>query len=596
MTRSEPACPPQLPRAASKRTTLVRFEPASLLFEADYHESWGFHKAVVERFANMRLDAIALKAMGVVQVRLWWSCYDLERTAPVGAGPSEQRFGHPMMEEEDEEESTAPEGNTGAALGRLREEALLLFGGKTGAAVKRRQSMFESYKTEAASLALMAAERADPEAPWAQTQALGGRTSAIDHSIELLAQARTACGHFFGPRNKLAELFDQAEEELRAFLRVQSSEFIQARALLQPHDSGNQHQHAPLSGINMLASGSTSGASHYQPDDCDDRELQEALAQSLKMDRATALEEAELQEALAQSLNMVVQADVTLALKNYEIFNQLKPGLVTREQVAASSAGINGWAKYPLTARRHVEAEEDDWPRWVVLDEGKEGPSEDEHELEGRCPVHPPGDREEDDWPRCVVLDEDRVQRVQSLLDEDKEGSSEDELEGRCPVHPRGDHEEEQSLQRALLASLGHVVTFGVLDDWVDDDDRVDGDWAMQALGEAYERLAIETKVKEAIQADNTNEAVKELMAVAKEHQLQCAAHRSAAACLAPSRSARPAHARYFSTRTLCTTHALNALLHALHCALHSPSMIRTLPTLRTHTSFHARSVQSTAS
>ena len=294
----------------------------------------------------------------------------------------------------------------------------------------------------------------------------------------------------------------------------------------------------------MLASGSTSGANYYQSDDCDDRELQDALAQSLRMDRATALEEAELQEALAQSLNMVVPADVTLALRNYEIFHQLKPGLVTREQVAASSAGINGWAINPQTARH--EAEEDDWPRWVVLDEGKEGPSEDE--LEGRCPVHPRGDREEDDWPRCVVLDEDRVQRVQSLLDEDKEGSSEDELEDRCPVHPRGDHEEEQSLQRALLASLGHVVTFGVLDDWVDDDDRVDGDWAMQALGEAYERLAIEAKVKEAIQADNTNEAVKELMAVAKEHQLQCAAHRSAAACLAPSGSARPAHARYFST------------------------------------------------
>ena len=230
MTRSEPACPPQLPRAASKRTTLVRFDPTSLLFEADYHESWGFHKAVVERFANTRLDAKALKAMGVVQVRLWWSCCDLESTAPVGAAaaPSQQRFGHPMMEEEEEEEeSTAPAGNTGAALGRLREEALLLFGGKTA----KRQSMFESYKPEAASLALMAAERADPEAPWAQTQALGGRTSAIDGSIELLAQARTACGHFFGPRNKLAELFDQAEEELRAFLRVQSSEFIQARAL-----------------------------------------------------------------------------------------------------------------------------------------------------------------------------------------------------------------------------------------------------------------------------------------------------------------------------------------------------------------------------
>ena len=359
-----------------------------------------------------------------------------------------------MLEEEDEEESTAPAGNTGAALGRLREEALLLFGDKTGAAVKRRQSMFERYKTEAASLALMAAKRVDPEALWSQTQE--GRTSAINQSIELLAQARTACGHFYGPRNKLAELFDQAEEELE---NLATARF----------------------GINMLASGGPSGANYNQPDDRDDRELQEALAQSLKMDLPTALEEAELQEALAQSLNMVVPADVTSALSNYEIFHQLKPGLVTREQVAASSAGINGWAINPQTARH--EAEEDGWV----------------------------------------------------VLDEDKEGSSEDELEGRCPVHPRGDDEEEQSLQRALLASLG-VVTFGALDD-DHDDDHVDDDrdWAMQALGEAYERLAIEAKVKEAIQADNTNEAVKALMAVAKEHQLQCAAHRSAAACLAPS-------------------------------------------------------------
>jgi hypothetical protein len=510
MSRSDPASPPQLPRAASKRTNLVRFELTSLLLEADYHESWGFHKAVVERFANMRIDAKALRAMGVVQVRLWWACCGLESTALVGAaaGPSQQRIRHPM--EEEEEESTAP------ALGRLREEALLLFGGKTGSAVKRRQSMFESYKTEAASLALMAAELVDsvPEAQWSQTQGPGG-SNKCNHSIELLKQARAACGHFFGPRNHLAELFDQANEELCAFLRVQSSECIRGpRALpLATTRFGEPTTTCSLSGINMLTRGGPSGANYHPPHDPDDRELQEALAQSLKMDRDRELEEAELQEAVALSLNMVVPANMTSALSNYEIFHQLKPGLVTREQVAASSAGINGWAiMNPQTARH--EAEEDGCP--------------------SPCEA----------WDGWMVLDED------------KEVASEDELQDRCPVQPCGDKEEEQSLQRALLASLG-VVTFSVLDD--DHDDHDHDHRAMQALQEAYERLAIEAKVKEAIQADNTNAAVKALMAVAKEHQLQCAAPPCRAACLhapppPPSRSARPvpAHKLTSAPTTLC--------------------------------------------
>ena len=205
---------------------------------------------------------------------------------------------HPTIEEEEEEEeeSTAPAGNTGAALGRLHEEALLLFGGKTGAAAKRRQSMFESYKTEAASLALMAAERVELEAQWSQTQ--GSRTHAIKASIELLAQARDACGHFFGPRDELAELFDQADEELRA---------------LRQHDLENQHQHAHTG---------TSSASYYQPDDRHDSELQEVM-QDEHEDEALAM-------ALAQSLEIVLPADMTSALRNYEIFHQLIPRAHTR--------------------------------------------------------------------------------------------------------------------------------------------------------------------------------------------------------------------------------------------------------------------------
>ena len=346
---------------------------------------------------------------------------------------------HPTIEEEEEEgESTAPTGNTGAALGRLHEEALLLFGGKTGAAAKRRQSMFESYKTEAASLALMAAERVELEAQWSQAQ--GSRTHAIKASIELLAQARDACGHFFGPRDELAELFDQADEELRA---------------LRQHDLENQHQHAHTG---------TSSASYYQPDDRHDSELQEVM-QDEHEDEALAM-------ALAQSLEIVLPADMTSALRNYEIFHQLIPGSVTREQVAASAAGINGWAINPQTAP-HKAKENGYWGSWGVFDEG--GEEEGKGEPVDRCPVRPVH-----------------------------------------PVHPRGDEEEEQSLQRALLASLG--VTFGVDDNH--DRDRVYDHWAERER----EKLAIAAEVKRAIRAHNTNEAVKALMAVAKEHELQCAA------------------------------------------------------------------------
>ena len=347
---------------------------------------------------------------------------------------------HPTIEEEEEEEeeSTAPAGNTGAALGRLHEEALLLFGGKTGAAAKRRQSMFESYKTEAASLALMAAERVELEAPWSKAQ--GSRTHAIKASIELLAQARDACGHFFGPRDELAELFDQADEELRA---------------LRQHDLENQHQHAHTG---------TSGASYYQPDDRHDRELQEVM-QDEHEDEA-------LTKALALSLEAVLPADMTSALRNYEIFHQLIPGSVTCEQVAASSEGINAWAINPQTAR-HKAKENSYWGSWGVFDEG--GEEEGKGEPVDRCPVRPVH-----------------------------------------PVHPRGDEEEEQALQRALLASLR--VTFGVVDNH--DRDRDYDHWAEVER----EKLAIGAKVKKAVRAHNTNEAIKALMAVAKEHELQCAA------------------------------------------------------------------------
>ena len=50
------------------------------------------------------------------------------------------------------------------------------------------------------------------------------------------------------------------------------------------------------------------------------------------------------------------------ALRNYELFHQLKRGSATHTQVALSSAGIDGWAG------------------WLVPDEGEEGAAEGEPE------------------------------------------------------------------------------------------------------------------------------------------------------------------------------------------------------------------------
>ena len=75
----------------------------------------------------------------------------------------------------------------------------------------------------------------------------------------------------------------------------------------------------------------------------------------------------ELQEALALSLNSRDTAGAAgaaaaqeHALRNYELFHQLKRGSATYAQVAASSAGIDAWAMNPQTAQH--EAEADGWP------------------------------------------------------------------------------------------------------------------------------------------------------------------------------------------------------------------------------------------
>ena len=63
------------------------------------------------------------------------------------------------------------------------------------------------------------------------------------------------------------------------------------------------------------------------------------------------------------------------ALRNYELFHQLKRGSATYAQVAASSAGIDAWAMNPQTAQHEAEAD-----GWVVPHEGEEGAAEGEPE------------------------------------------------------------------------------------------------------------------------------------------------------------------------------------------------------------------------
>ena len=123
----------------------------------------------------------------------------------------------------------------------------------------------------------------------------------------------------------------------------------------------------------------------------------------------------ELQEALALSLNAcdtaggAAAAAQEHALRNYELFHQLKRGSATYEQVAASSAGIDAWAMSPQTAQHEAEAD-----GWVVPHEGEEGVAEGE-----------PGD------PRPVRA---------------------------------GDDLEAKALQRALLASIGVNFDGGAVD------------------------------------------------------------------------------------------------------------------------------------
>ena len=71
------------------------------------------------------------------------------------------------------------------------------------------------------------------------------------------------------------------------------------------------------------------------------------------------------------------------------------------------------------------------------------------------------------------------------------------------------------------------------------------------------EKRAIGLKIKEAIESDETAEAVKALMAVAKEHELQCAApRRRRAATPSPRRHPFPRHRRARHAHPLCTLSA----------------------------------------
>ena len=78
------------------------------------------------------------------------------------------------------------------------------------------------------------------------------------------------------------------------------------------------------------------------------------------------------------------------------------------------------------------------------------------------------------------------------------------------------------------------------------------------------EKRAIGLKIKEAIESDETAEAVKALMAVAKEHELQCAAPRRRRDATPSRATAAPA------TRTLSAP-SLHPSLHPL-CTLSAPS------------------------
>ena len=74
------------------------------------------------------------------------------------------------------------------------------------------------------------------------------------------------------------------------------------------------------------------------------------------------------------------------------------------------------------------------------------------------------------------------------------------------------------------------------------------------------EKRAIGLKIKEAIESDETAEAVKALMAVAKEHELQCAAPRR-------RRAATPARAAAVPATLRSAASAASAAAPAVHRA-----------------------------
>ena len=71
----------------------------------------------------------------------------------------------------------------------------------------------------------------------------------------------------------------------------------------------------------------------------------------------------------AEMLRVMQISKEEAAMRNYEVFHQLKKGSVTLEQVQASSTGVDGWAEAVATPQEESEAS-----GWVVIDDEDAAP------------------------------------------------------------------------------------------------------------------------------------------------------------------------------------------------------------------------------
>ena len=307
--------------------------------------------------AQARMNRAALKLDRAAQL-------ENAAQASAAAGQEDELLGAPVLPAAGQED----------ALSRLRLEAMLSINGPLsidavgGSADGVHPRGFDALMSIDVGLLVLRAVQPVLALRAAEQQELAGgaqvrenfsaiqnkkKRKTIQASVELLAQARSACEHsavLFGEAVKdelLAVLFDEADKELRAQWETNSRRLAAASA---EETNGRR-----LAAASADLPDNDPGTPALLRSTSWDKELRaQWKTNSRRLAAASADQrddvDLELQKGLELSLDAArlptgaVQED---ALRNYELFHQLKRGSATHAQVAASSAGIDGWAMSP---------------------------------------------------------------------------------------------------------------------------------------------------------------------------------------------------------------------------------------------------------